>query len=209
MSFFKPDSVRDFINRYLPNWSKGDWIDKSILGVGIKLPPFSFMLGDWVEGVVDFIYDGIDFVLNRAEEAWDTAVGVGFWIFDQGSKLWEWFCHIDDWFAEKVGPWVFGILGDVASWFIGAYDWLIKAAVDFSDWFLGIDDWFFSRWLDAWGVFTPLLAPVIDFFNEFGAELADFAADPPRYIWGKLKGFLEDVAEEVWDLAERILIKIW
>ena len=171
-----------------------DWIGRRFLDVAI----FVMNAAYWADDLWDRVTD----IYGAVQDAWD-------WVFDQGKKLWDWFLNIDDWFYQSLWPYISGFLGEVADWFVGAYGNFINAGQAVIDWFAGIDDWFADHWT---ALFTPwwlLIEPLADFVDAMGGQMVDFLNEPAEWMWEKLKGFLETIADEVTDLMERILDRVW
>ena len=175
-----------------------DWIADRFLAIAI----FVMNAAYWADGLWDRVTD----IYGAVQDAWE-------WVFNQGWALWNWFLNIDDWFYQSLWPYITGVIGDVASWFVGAYGWLIEGGRNVIDWFAGIDDWFASRWYDIWGTISDPVSAIIDFFNEFGEKIVGFFNNPGAYIAAflgeALELFLEVAGWPFLHAMELFLDRIW
>jgi len=196
-------------------YNLGDKLDDIPL-VGGALEDIADWIGDRFLDVATWVYNAAlwgDDVWYDLLDVWGDLGNIWDWIWQRGEVLWGWLANIDNWFAFTIWPYLQGILGDVADWFIGAYDWLITGASNIIDWFAGIDAWFASRWQDMWGTVSDSVSAVIDFFNEFGEKIVGFFNNPGAYIAAflgeALELFLEVAGWPFLHAIELFLDRIW
>lgn len=186
MSLSKPSWLHAILDHWLINWKRGDLLSQDILTFKLRVPTEDIMIGQKIEGAIDWLIDQINTVWAWLNDAWDMAAGAAIWIALYGANLWDWFSGADAWVLGILDTWWDTAFEAVTSWVMARYDWLLEIAGDFEGWLLGLDDWFIDRFAAAISPLTQAIGPVLAFFDFVGEELVEFVNNPPGYIADKL-----------------------
>lgn len=196
------------------NLHAGQWAE--ILGV--KIPPFSFTPGEWIEWVVDWLLIPINLLLRGFDElkglvaqAWDAAAGAL-------GKIDDWLTGAAFWFATTIAGWWSGVWDWLQPYIYTIFSSLKDWAGSVVSWFANIDDWIKSFWidirlyvrgitselvsLDFFGAAWALIKPAVDGWAQFGGAVLDLMQYPidwftPAVLEPILGQFAEGFAQDM------------
>jgi phage-related protein len=185
----KPAWLENFLAQF--NWYRGDWIDVTILGAHIQIPPFNFTPGDWIEYALDTIIDYANDALAWLEDAISS---LDDWIVAQIYDLQDWIEGV----YTSVSITIDTLWDDISAWvsdgIIAVYDW--------------VDDRLYAIGTEIWNTFDDIQTSFTTWFNglddrlsvleslviEIPQEVADFITSPIRWFANKIdEWFFADI----------------
>jgi hypothetical protein len=203
----KPPTLHSILTSDWLNVKRGAWFDQW----PIVIPWWTFEPGKAIEGAIDWVIDGINWLVGKSKTTWQTAT-------DAFSKAWEAFGRIDDWlrgalswFYTQVNNWWSTTWVNVQSWvrsFIDSLQYQVNLA--FSD-ITGLNvkitnlatdyDTFKVDFINQIKNTEPFPS-MIDAYNTVQAiiealpeELGAFFSDPAGWIFDKIDDWLNEPVE--------------
>ncbi len=202
--FKKPAVLEGVLLSGFLNLHAGDWV--TILG--IKIPPFSFTPGEAVEGAIDWVINGLNWIHERlAPIIADLASALG--------TAWSAFVKIDDWifgaaawFTNSVSDWWTGVWNPIQSWINNAINRMDFAIGGFQAFITTQISWVQEQ-IPSWDSIRTTLwdilgswTPFIGLFNQVQSiagwvfavqdDIIDFFSDPFGYIEARISDWLNE-----------------
>jgi hypothetical protein len=137
--------------------------------------------------------------LSKATDAFNYAYG---WLTDRANEAWD----KAVWAYEQISVIVTAAANDIYNWVKGVpaeiRTWVTNAVNDVKTWALGKID-------DAKSSVLAQIAAPINLVNLWFVDIQDFFNDPAEWITGKLDEAVDRLGQQLWDVIERILEKVW
>jgi len=198
MALSKPGWLKDFLDAF--GWNRGDWVNVSIpvfLGVDIdiRVPPFSFHPGDYIETAIDFIVTGLNLAIDGVYEfillvtktigevkesvsnVIDWALGKFADLWDEAGNLWNGIAYAVELMNTYVDTAVDAVYDTIYSFVTGAVDTVREEIVDLA-----------GATVDA---AIGAIREQINLVVSFGDDIRELFADPEEYILNKLENALD------------------
>ena len=200
----KPDWLSSVLDSGVLNITQGQWMDLW----AIKIPPFSFEPGRWIESGIDLLLVPVNFIMDTVrthgqniKDMWDKVWEVADNLFDWLSSSASWVLdHITTWW-DSVYPDILDAIRSVGNFTVSLYQAVISQLVMLSGRLDGI-----SSVLQELPISVPqyvlqnptfrTLFDMASFSYEavllLPKELPDFFANPPLYIFHKIDDWLNE-----------------